>query len=299
MISLNFLKNTGFKSVNRSMLLVKKYSPEILTTVGIVGMIGTAVLASRATLKLAPIIENVQDEKYDLDHYAESKINDGTFDKKEHTRAVSKVYVDAAIDVSKLYGPTVTLGVGSVICIISAHGIMQRRAVAITAAYKALEATFVEYRKRVVEELGEEKEFEIRTNKKQVEIVDENGKTKKAYSVDPNGYSPYARFFDEYSNNWSKTPEYNFLFLRAQQNYANDLLHSRGHVFLNEVYDMLGIPRSQAGQVVGWTISKDGDNFIDFGLYDHDSPSAHAFVNGLESSILLDFNVDGVVYDRI
>jgi len=204
-----------------------------------------------------------------------------------------------AVDISKLYGPTITLGLSSIACIIAAHGIMNRRAVALTAAYKALESTFAEYRNRVIEQIGEKREEDIRMGTKTVEITDENGKTKKITSVDPNGISPYAKFFDEHSDNWSKTPEYNLLFLKAQQNYANDLLHARGHVFLNEVYDMIGVPRTSAGQVVGWVISKDGDNFIDFGIYDHWNNEKHLFVNGLEASILLDFNVDGVVYDRI
>lgn len=299
MMNLETLKSVGLKAFGRSGLVLKKYSPEILTTIGIAGMIGTVVLASKATLKLHPIVEDIRDQKFDLDFYAESAVTDGSFNNKEHTKAVAKVYVRGAVDISKLYGPTITLGLGSVVCILAAHGIMQRRAVALTAAYKALESTFVEYRNRVVAELGEDKERELRTDRKQIEVTDEKGKTKTVTTINPNGYSPYARFFDEYSDNWSKTSEYNFLFLKAQQNYANDLLHARGHVFLNEVYDMIGIPRSQAGQVVGWVVSKDGDNFIDFGMYDHASDNAHAFVNGHERSILLDFNVDGVVYDKI
>lgn len=108
--------------------------------------------------------------------------------------------------------------------------------------------------------------------------------------------SPYARFFDEASANWVKDPEINHIFVQCQQNFANNLLIARGHLFLNEVYDMLGIDRSSAGQVVGWVISGDGDNFVDFGMFEAHSAR---FVNGYERSILLDFNVDGVVVDKI
>lgn len=300
MINLNTLKTTGASLLGRSGLILKKYSPEILTTVGIAGMVGTTILASRATLKLHPVVEEIREEKANADYRAEQEILEtGTYDKKEHTKAVARVYVHGAVEVSKLYGPAITLGLSSIACIIAAHGIMQRRTVAIAAAYKALETSFVEYRKRVIEVLGEKKEEDLRLGREVKEITDEKGKTKKVTTLNPVGISPYARFFDELSDNWSKTPEYNLLFLKAQQNYANDLLHARGHVFLNEVYDMLGVPRSQAGQVVGWVISKDGDNFIDFGMYDHASEKAHAFVNGYERSILLDFNVDGVIYDQI
>jgi hypothetical protein len=300
MMNLNTIKLGGANLLGRSGLLLKKYSPEILTTIGVVGVVGTAVLASRATLKLEPIIEKFNTERGMADYEAEEEIlQTGTYDRKQHAKAMSKVYLDTGVELTKLYGPTISVGVTSIVCILAAHGIMQKRAVALAAAYKALESTFVEYRKRVVDAIGENKEEDIRLGRKTVEVTDENGKTKKVTTTDPQGLSPYAKFFDEYSENWSKTPEYNFLFLKAQQNYANDLLHSRGHVFLNEVYDMLGIPRTQAGQVVGWVISKDGDNFVDFGMYDHASDSAHAFINGYERSILLDFNVDGVIYDMI
>jgi len=300
MFNLSTLKNSGANLLGRSGLVLKKYSPEILTTVGIAGMVGTTVLASRATLKLHPIVEQIREEKANANYSAEQEILDtGSYNKKEHTKAVAKIYVHGAVEVSKIYGPTITLGISSIACIIAAHGIMHRRTVAIAAAYKALETSFVEYRKRVIDLIGEKKEQDLRLGSQVSEITDENGKTKKVTTLDPIGYSPYAKFFDELSSNWSKTPEYNLLFLKAQQNYANDLLKSRGHVFLNEVYDMIGVPRTQAGQVVGWVISKEGDNFVDFGIYNFDSQGSHMFVNGLESSILLDFNVDGIIYDKI
>lgn len=298
MVSLELLKNSGIKVAGRGMLLVKKHSPEILTTVGIVGVVASAVMASKATLKLEPVVEKIKNGKDEAKSFLEDEMFP-EYDKERHNKEVARVYVKGAVELSKLYGPSITLGLSSIACIIGAHGIMRKRNVALAAAYKAVETSFSEYRKRVIAELGEEKEEDVYIGRQQVEIVDENGKKKKVTKVDPNGISAYARFFDEYSDNWSKTPEYNLLFLKAQQNYANDLLHARGHVFLNEVYDMIGIPRSQAGQVVGWVISKDGDNFIDFGVYDFDNTGSHAFVNGHERSILLDFNVDGVIYDLI
>ena len=111
-------------------------------------------------------------------------------------------------------------------------------------------------------------------------------------------YQPTFRFDNE-NPNWHPTLEYNILFLRAQQNYLNDLYQKRGHLFLNEVYDQLGLPRTQAGAIVGWVVSKDGDNFIDFGIYDASRPGAADFVNGYENSVMLDFNVDGVIYNLI
>jgi hypothetical protein len=301
-MSINLFKNKNVTQLmGRSGLVLQKYSPVILTTVGILGMIGTVILASRATIKAGPIVEQIKDDKLELKYDTERALEEGDVDwpnRNNINKEIAKVYVRGGVKLTKLYGPTITLGVGSIACILAAHGIMQRRTVALTAAYKALESTFVEYRKRVITEIGEERESNLRTNREEVTVSD--GKdSKKVVLADTQAHSPYARFFDELSPNWSKTAEYNLLFLKAQQNYANDLLHARGHVFLNEVYDMLGIPRSKAGQVVGWLVSKTGDNFVDFGMYDHYNNSAHAFVNGYEHSILLDFNVDGVIFDKI
>jgi hypothetical protein len=67
-------------------------------------------------------------------------------------------------------------------------------------------------------------------------------------------------------------------------------------VFLNEVYDMLGAKRTRAGAVMGWFYDKEGkysDNYIDFGIFDIHNEKACDFVNGIEKSIILDFNVDG------
>lgn len=279
----------------RSLLFIKKHSPEILTAVGIAGSLTSTVLASRATLKLEPIIDRAKDDielaKIDFeDHRSAERLNND----------LRKAYTAAVLSIAKLYAPSATLALSSAGCIIAAHGIMRKRNVALIAAYNVLDRSFAEYRKRVIEEYGADKDVEYRAGVWHEDVVDEkSGKVTQVTHIDPNNVSVYARFFDEGSRNWEKTPEYNLIFLKAQQNYANDLLHSRGHVFLNEVYDMLGLERSQAGQVVGWVLSKDGDNFIDFGIYDFTNERKRMFVNGEERSILLDFNVDGVIYDKI
>ena len=147
----------------------------------------------------------------------------------------------------------------------------------------------------------------IRRNKNEkINTVDENGKTKKeTVDVVKNGleeYSDYARFYDDGCTGWEKDPDYNKMFLKAQQQYANDKLIAQGYLFLNDVYDMLGIPRSKAGQVVGWVYNPEnpeGDNYVDFGIFDVTKENARDFVNGYVSTILLDFNVDGNIWDKM
>lgn len=296
MINVPALKLKGTQTFGRAILLGRKHSPEILTATGIAGFVGTVVLASQATLKQKPLTEQLRDDIALLkEHKGSELLPEGNY-----TKALTQVYTKHSIETLKNYGPAITLGLASIACVLGAHGIMKKRNVAVAAAYKTLEDSFNKYRERVVEELGAEQENDILKGIKEEETVGEDGKKVVHKISDPNAISGYARFFDEYSKYWEKTPEYNLLFIRAQQNYANDKLKAQGHLFLNEVYDMLDIPRTKAGSVVGWVIGgENSDNFVDFGLYSQDSPQARAFINGIERSVRLDFNVDGTIFDKI
>ena len=293
---INAMKLSCTKAAGRTGLLLKKYSPEILTGVGIVGVVGSAVLASKATLRLEEVVEETQDT---LSNISKAMRESPKYTEKDALHDKTIAYTRGALAVVKLYGPALSLGMASIGCILAAHGIMKKRNAALVAAYKAVEESFNKYKQRVIEELGEDQERDIRFGIREEETKDGDKTEVKHYFADEE-MSPYARFFDEHSSAWQKNAEYNLMYVKCQQNYANDLLKSRGHVFLNEVYDMLGLPHSQAGSVVGWiSDSENGDNFIDFNIYDFTSDEARAFVNGEERSILLDFNVDGVIYDKI
>lgn len=273
----------GAKAFKPVTTVAHRFGPEILTATGIVGGVTSGILAARATLKLEAIVELTQ----------------SSIEAAESPREAAKARLEGILAIAKLYGPSVTLGAASIGAILGAHGIMRKRNVALVAAYKAIETSFEQYRKRVAEQIGEEREGDIRRGFVDEKVKDENGTTKKVTHVDPNTISQYVKFFDETNDMWSKTPEYNMYFLKSEQNYLNDMLHARGHVFLNEAYDRLHFDRTKAGSVVGWFLDKDNDNFIDFGIYDFESAKAREFVNGIERSVMLDFNVDGVIIDKI
>lgn len=115
-------------------------------------------------------------------------------------------------------------------------------------------------------------------------------------------FSQYAKIFDDSCVGWTKDSEYNMHFLKSQQDYCNDKLKSKGHLFLNEVYDILGIPRTKAGAVVGWVYDEKnpiGDNFVDFGIFDTNDERNSDFINGFENTAILDFNVDGNILSYI
>ena len=298
------LHNVGFK--------LKKRSPEILVAVGVVGTIASAVMACKATLKVNDILNETKENVAKIhDCMADESLQEsGKYTEEDGKKDLTIVYTQTGVKLVKLYGPAIALGALSLGCILTSNNILRKRNVALAAAYATVDKSFKEYRSRVVDRFGEEVDRQLKYNIKAKEIeevvVDENGEEKvvkrNVEIADIDGYSEYARFFDELSSYYEKDSEYNLMFLRKQQRYANDLLRSKGRLFLNEVYDMLDIPRTKAGQVVGWVYDPDNpnvDNYVSFGIYDVDKQTCRQFVNGVERAILLDFNVDGNVWESM
>lgn len=307
-------KQTLIRTTNKIGLILKKNSPKILMGVGIAGSVVSTVLACKATLK----VKDILDEKNETVEQIHNCVEDKTLDYNEEDKKkdLTILYAQTGVKLAKLYLPSIALGALSIASIISGYKILNKRNVALAAAYTVVDKGFKNYRKNVVERFGEEVDRELRHNIKAKQIeekyIDKDGnektRKKKVYEIAEDkkpgeGISEYAKFFDEWNTDeHSKDPEYNLMFLRKQQDYANEVLKHQGYLFLNEVYDMLGIPRTQAGQVVGWIYDENnptGDNYVDFGIYDLHDQQKRDFVNGLERNILLDFNVDGVIYDKI
>ena len=303
-MKINNLVNSATRTFNRAGLKLKKHSPEIMVTAGVIGVVASAVMACKATTKASSIVDEMKEEM-DKIHKAADMVDEEIYSEEDLKKDTSIVYIQTGVKFAKLYGPSIALGVLSITSILVGHNILRKRNLALAAAYTAIDTSFKAYRGRVVERFGKELDKELRYNIKAKEVeetvIDEKtGKEKVVKKtidvVDPNEYSDYARFFDDGCNGWSKDPEFNLMFLKQQQSYANDLLKSRGHLFLNEVYDLLGIQRTKAGNIVGWIYDEKnpvGDNFVDFGIYDINRPKNRDFVNGYERTIILDFNVDG------
>lgn len=289
--------------VSRNLLVAKKQSPHIFFVGGLIGVVASAVMASRATLKLNETLDDIQKDMNDvkeLKHSADTSevevVGVDRYPDGQYGKDLLYVYAKASWQVGRLYAPAIIVGGVGVVCLTGSHVQLTRRNAALMAGYAALQTAFEEYRERVRVALGEEKEQELYRGVETAELADEEGNKAIVKKVDPNKLSVYAKIFDEYSEFWKKDPEMNRLFLQCQQNFANNRLQARGHLFLNEVYEMLGLDHSKAGAVVGWVIGDAGDNYVDFGIFESFNT---AFVNGWERSIVLDFNVDGVIYDKI
>jgi hypothetical protein len=283
-------------------LRVQKHSPAILFGVGVVGVVGTVVLACRSTLKLEEVLENRQEELQKVNEVQAMARED--YSDLDAKRDKTIVYTKLVMDIAKLYALPIVIGAASIGALTGAHFILNKRNVALSAAYAAIDKGFKEYRQRVVDEFGPDKDKELRYATKEHTIVEEgeNGpetKTVKRVGLDKEGHSIYARCFDETNPKWKREMSYNQVYIQCQQNYANDRLRAKGHLFLNDVYKMLGFEDTKEGQIVGWVWNGKGDNFVDFGVFEGDEFSAIQFVEGEEPSVWLDFNVDGVVWDQI
>lgn len=298
------IKNIGNITTKVGMK-IKKYSPEILIVAGIAGTVVSAVLACKATTKVGEILEETKETLNTIHEGMESgEIKGHEYTEDDGKKDMVLVYSKTALNLAKLYGPSLILGALSITSILASNNILRKRNVAIGAAYAAIDQSFKDYRNRVIDRFGEQVDNELKYGIKakkldSIEVDTETGKEKKVKKTvmvtDPNLKSDYAIYFDSKSRNYENNPDYNRMFLRAQQNYANDKLQTRGHLFLNEVLDDLDLPRTKAGQIVGWT--KDGpDGYVNFHIIDVEREMEDG---RYEPAILLDFNVEGNIWDKI
>jgi hypothetical protein len=309
---LSKFKNINLPIPTKIKVKLDKHTPDILIGTGIVLVIGGAVYACKKTLTAHEALEDAEARLKDIKYGEDKADGHPDFDAKAARGERIKVYRETGFELAKCYGPSVVAGVVGIGLILKGHGIEKDRNVALTGAYAGLLANYQAYREKIKAEIGEDKERDIYSGatRETVEYTDENGKTKKdknaaVFHDDGSGHSPYSRIFDPVNKNWSPNPGDNFRFLKLQQSFANDKLRAEGVVFLNDVYQMLGYPRSTEGQIVGWIwdpdVNHEGDDVIDFGIFDkaYKSQVVRDFINGYEPCIWLDFNVDGVVYDLL
>lgn len=290
------------RAVGRTILVTQKNSPALLLGAGIgVGILAT-VKACQATLHLEEVLAEAEKDAANLDKVA--KVRPDKYPAQQHEIYKKALRMRTARNVAKLYAPAVGLGVISIALLTGSHVVLTKRNAGLAAAYAVLDKGFNEYRERVRKELGPEKDQEFRYGSKTKEIVEEGEDGHKVREIKRNAVtnrSIYARFFDESNRNWQRSgPIANRTFVQVQQDYANDKLSARGHLFLNEVYDLLGMERTPEGSQVGWIKHgpHKGDGHVDFCL-DWGSPEMRDFMNGDEGSVLLDFNVDGVIWRYI
>ena len=299
---------------------VKFRSPELLIGAGVVGLVGAAVVAVRRGVRwhnaakgnLMLDLETIKKAEASPEYSREDKVRD-------YAQAVGR----GVWSFAQIYGPSVLVGVASVGSILAGTGILKGRLAAMTSAAATAQAALERYRARVREKMGEDADYEFayEVSAKKAKIKHEDG-TKESlvtYHLVPSSgewmaASPYSRLWDENAIEWCANRDIQFLTLRSLENHFNQELNARGVVFLNDVYKALGLPMSKDAALVGWIKDYEkpkmaklaaelgrvpGDGVISFGVFENESPSARAYLAGDDDRVVLDFNVDGVIYDLI
>ena len=298
------IKNTLTRTCGKVKLNAIKHSPEILLAAGIISGAAALVFAVKETLKAEEILDEHNDKIIKIADAREAV--EGTEDEGEYTledvkKDKVRAYVQTGWAFAKLYAPTAIFAGLSLTCILTSHGIMRKRNLALAATMATVQKAFDEYRGRVVRDLGKDMDehFLYDTIEKGTEVktVDDKGKEKtkiEKYPA-PTKTSVYGRFFDEANDNFEKDGCANYRFVRSQMLYLQQKLIANGYLFLNDVYKALGFPITIAGQSAGWIYDfNNRDNtIIKFRGFDvnevNNSPEVMAFMNGYERNCLIDF----------
>lgn len=205
---------------------LKKYSPEILTGIGIAGMIGTTVMAVRVTPKALVLIKDAEEEK------------------KEDLTVIETVKVTW-----KCYIPAVITGVTSVACLIGANSMNVRRKAALATAYTLSETALREYKEKVIETIGEKKEKAVKDSIAK-DKVDHNPVSKNEIVITEKGTT---LCYDAISGRYFKS---DINFLKKAENEINRRLLVEDYISLNEFYYEIGLGETKMGNLLGWNVSK-------------------------------------------
>ena len=225
------------KFITNTKVSIVKHSPEILTGVGIAGMITTTVLAVKATPKALDLI---QEEK-----------------------AIQDVNKLKAVEVVKVawkpYTPAIISGMVSIACLIGASSENAKRNAAWAAAYKIAETSLAEYRDKVVETIGEKKELSIR-EKIDKDRIEKNPVTSNEVIFTGKGETLcYDVISGRYFNCDIET-------IRKVQNDLNmRMIGGDSYISLSQFYDGVGLEHTDISDRLGWNLYTDGQIDIRFG----------------------------------
>ena len=293
------------KSFKKAQLTVRKHSPEILMVAGVIGTVAGAVMACKETLELEDVLDECKQEKMELEEqYAMCEQYSEDALKKDQV----KLTIKQVAKIVKLYAPSVIMEATSIGVIFASNDIMRKRNASMAAAYATLNSMYKRYRQNVIESYGEEVDKDMRFGVKHEKVteIDEDGNKVKidARIVDLDNtalaISDYSRFFQMGCKGFdASSGRYNLLYLKGIQAMFNNKLIADGYVMLNDVYRELGFDTIPEGWSIGWVYDEAnpiGDNYIDFGLYEARNKNQRA-VNDWEPVILMDFNVDGNLYE--
>lgn len=294
-------------AIHTGIARVSKHAPTILSVAASAGVIGTGYLAWKAGTRFEDV------EGRDWERRKECIRNADNIPDEEVPAYERKLRILFILDTAKTLAPAAIVGGATIAMIYFSNSISKKRLAALGAAYTVLQNAFDGYKKTMVDALGKETVEKIvapklpNIGKTAEEILSSDNKSDAANVTDAvlnsvSALSPYARIISEDSSNcWDTSEDYTSENIAAVQLWANRRLERKGHLFLNEVYDQLGLSRTREGSVVGWLKnSENGDGYVSFGDYDssiYRVPSDD--YTRVDSNFILDFNVDGMIWDKI
>lgn len=282
----------------RSALKVRKNSPTILVVAGVVGFGATVVMAAKASKHADRVMDDHAKKRAEIVDVPKSA---SPAARREHQSEVTSLYTQTGLRLFKVYAPTIAVGTISAASVLCGHNILKGRHVATMAAYSGLAEQFGAYRDRVRKTLGDTAEQDIYNGAHGEHVPNNEGGTDLHPVWDQNGRpDPCRPWYDETNAYFTKNPVNSKMWLSGVQTHMNNLLQLRGHLFLNDVLDALHMPRCAEGQQLGWLWDAGtGDDYVDFGFLTDNDPHTVAFRNGVENTVRLNFNVDGIIWDRI
>lgn len=290
----NFAKTAQFA--------IKAHTPEILTGTGVAAIAAGTILTARATLKAPAKLAEHRDVRDKIEQawemHEKGDLPDEEYNKKDYIQDKTVCYRNVTVEFLKLYAAPVSLTVAGIGCILLSHKILRNREASALAAAATISSMFDKYRNNVKEDLGADADHAFMTGRKVK--IDKEGKIKVGKPQEGKA-AMIEVLYDEVSapSTWESAKGMNYIRLNAVQNILNDRLKMSGSVFLNEVFDELGLPRTPEGAIMGWSRKVNENSFIDFGFGNTDIPAVMDFVNGDEPSVWLQFNVDGLIWDRL
>lgn len=215
--------------INKTLKTIKSNSSEILTALGISGVVTTSYLTSRAAFAAADVIRK-HEELYGTEEDPKERL-------KERTKLVWRLYIPAGVS-----------GAATIGCIIGATRSNTSRTTAAVTAYTVSERAFNEYREKVAEQIGKGKEQKIRDEIAQ-DAVDKNPLSREVVIAGAGEITCYELFTGRYLKSDMET-------LRKAENRVNAIMLSGTYVTLDEFYDLIGLDHTSMSDKVGWTTDK-------------------------------------------
>lgn len=281
-------------------MVLKAKGPTIMVVSGVASMGAAAVIGAKQTLKAEEVLAKHTPELEKVDQAR--KLNVAGYQDDEATRDRFRVYGAAAFDLGRLYAVPGLLFIGGAGLVFGGHHMMVKRNAQMAIAFTALKKAFDTYRERAVESMGPDFDQAMmngwRIEEERDPHTGELISDRPVRDWEASREDPYNRVFaQDTTSEWEDNLGVNRMFILQQVKSAQRLLNNRGYLYLNELYEALGFPTTDIGQVCGWRVRRLNDGSRDIPTVDVgiDTPMPEGWVYNDRNEIFLDINCQGFI----